>query len=224
MFRKILIGAILVSGIGYLLAMAADHTLLRWLLKPGTIVLMIALAATTRQTFGAYRYLIMAGLACSAVGDSFLLMEGASWFTYGVAVFMAAHLVYMAAFLTRGSVSPFRLLALLPIAAYSVWLLSGLREGMVAGGNTGMWVPITVYVIVISLMIWCAVFSGNRFAVIGAILFFLSDSLLAWNKFVSPIEGAGYAVMITYYLAQFMIAMSLAKSPSRSEAFKALAG
>ena len=39
----------------------------------------------------------------------------------------------------------------------------------------------------------------------GAILFVVSDSLLAFNKFFSPFNNAGVIIMLTYGLAQLFI-------------------
>jgi len=208
--RILLTAAIILSGAGYLLAMAEQNMTLRWILKPGTIVFIIGLALTMRNTAKAYRNLVIAGLLLSAAGDCFLLLEGSKWFVLGLSSFLLAHLTYIAAFATRWrGLSLYHLLAIIPIAIYSAWLLSELRKGIHTGGNTELWLPVLVYVIVISAMILGAVISGSRIAVAGAVVFFVSDSLLAWNMFVSPIDGATYAVMITYYAAQFMIAMSI---------------
>lgn len=66
------------------------------------------------------------------------------------------------------------------------------------------------FVVVITCMLWSAIISGNKYAVGGAILFVISDSLLAWNMFVIPMPWLGsYGVMITYDLAQFLIAKSI---------------
>ncbi|MCD9024733.1 lysoplasmalogenase [Cohnella silvisoli] len=208
--RKLLLAAIVLSGAGYLLVMAEGNTMMRWILKPGTILLIIGLVATMRDVAKTYRNLVIAGLLLSAIGDCFLLLAGDKWFVLGLSSFLFAHVVYFAAFVTRWQgLSFYRLIALIPISVYSVWLLSGLHKGIYNGGDTGLWLPVLVYVIVISSMIWSAVISGSRIAVAGAIVFFVSDSLLAWNMFVSPIAGAGYGVMITYYAAQFMIAKSI---------------
>ncbi|MFC4302502.1 lysoplasmalogenase [Cohnella boryungensis] len=209
MNRNLLIAAIVVSGIGYLFAMAGEQTVLRWILKPGTILLIIGLAGLTRNVTKAYKTYIVVGLFLSAIGDGLLLLPGNQWFAAGLFAFLAAHLVYIIAFMTRWIFSSVHWLTLIPIAVYSYFLLRELHEGMVAGGNSGLWIPVLIYVIVISIMIWSAVISGSRFAIAGAVLFFLSDSLLAWNMFVAPLAWANYGVMITYYSAQFLIARSM---------------
>ena len=42
----------------------------------------------------------------------------------------------------------------------------------------------------------------------AALLFLISDASLALNRFVSPFPYSGLLIMITYYLAQFLIAWS----------------
>ncbi|KXJ69199.1 hypothetical protein RP20_CCG028371 [Aedes albopictus] len=58
---------------------------------------------------------------------------------------------------------------------------------------------------------------------LGSVLFVISDSIIAFDKFYSPINNAQFAIMVTYYVAQFGIALSVieqsgpaktAKSPS----------
>jgi len=53
---------------------------------------------------------------------------------------------------------------------------------------------------------------GGRYALsaaVGAVLFLASDSLLAWNKFRKPVKSAEVWKLSTYFLAQWMIAMSV---------------
>jgi uncharacterized membrane protein YhhN len=42
-------------------------------------------------------------------------------------------------------------------------------------------------------------------ASIGALLFLTSDTLHAWNSFVTPIHASKILVRITYHLAQFTL-------------------
>ncbi|MCR8630180.1 lysoplasmalogenase [Paenibacillus radicis (ex Xue et al. 2023)] len=219
MYRKLLIAAIIFSGLGYLCALAGENMTMRWILKPGTIILMILLAATTRNVPKPYKNLIITGLFLSAIGDSFLLLAGKQWFLFGLVAFLFAHIAYVVAFVTRWRFSPVHLLVIIPIAAYSFLLLDRLHASILAGGNAGLWIPVLVYVVVISIMIWSAVISRSWIAIAGAILFFMSDSLLAWNMFVMPISWAGYGVMISYYLAQFLLASSIVRSKGSAIAY-----
>lgn len=47
------------------------------------------------------------------------------------------------------------------------------------------------------------------FAGIGAILFVVSDSLIAFNAFYSPIKYSNIMIMVTYYIAQLGITLSI---------------
>ena len=47
------------------------------------------------------------------------------------------------------------------------------------------------------------------FAACGAILFLISDAMLAWNRFRMKFKSAQFLIMGTYYVAQWVLAMSL---------------
>ena len=63
---------------------------------------------------------------------------------------------------------------------------------------------------------WATLFSpawtgaGRVAVIVGATLFFASDSMLAWNKFVVPSHRMHVAVIVTYHLAQIALAATLA--------------
>ena len=73
-------------------------------------------------------------------------------------------------------------------------------------------VGVLAYIILIITMLILAWMQQNRYYAIGAWLFVLSDSVLAWNKFVSHIEGASYLIMIPYYLAQWTLFIQVIRS------------
>ena len=201
--------AITLSGLGYLLVNESDLLILKWILKPGTILLIIWYAASFTNDNRLYRNLIITGLAASAAGDCFLLMAGNTWFLWGLGSFMVAHLLYLSAFVLRQKFALYHGLYLIVLAVYGYWLIERLYEGIRLNHNEQIWVPIVVYVLVISTMLWTAIVSRNKLAVIGALCFVFSDSLLAWSMFIEPVSWSGYGVMVSYYLAQFFIAASI---------------
>jgi uncharacterized membrane protein YhhN len=75
---------------------------------------------------------------------------------------------------------------------------------------------VSVYILLILSMCLLAWRQKNPYYALGAWLFVLSDTVLAWNKFVSHIEGAGYLIMIPYYLGQWMLFILSAKFPRRT--------
>jgi uncharacterized membrane protein YhhN len=73
--------------------------------------------------------------------------------------------------------------------------------------------PVRLYGLVISFMfllamhmLYCKNKTAGLYFLAGAILFILSDSVLAINKFYRPFESAGIIIMLTYGLAQLFLA------------------
>jgi uncharacterized membrane protein YhhN len=82
-------------------------------------------------------------------------------------------------------------------------------------GLNGMALPVSVYVIVILAMAWQAwdQWDDKRarwalLAFVGAVLFVISDSILALNKFGEPFAAARALTLTTYFSAQWLIANS----------------
>jgi uncharacterized membrane protein YhhN len=67
--------------------------------------------------------------------------------------------------------------------------------------------PVFAYLVVIGLMGLLATQSEMplKWAVLGAFVFILSDSLIAIDRFLQPLPLSSYLVMITYYCAQWML-------------------
>ena len=66
-------------------------------------------------------------------------------------------------------------------------------------------IGVSAYILLILAMCILAWMHKNPCYAIGAWLFVFSDTILAWNKFVSPIGSAGYLIMIPYYLGQWVL-------------------
>lgn len=195
-------------------ALAMATAALGWLelhrvFKP--LAMLIAMAVVLGHARGAgggrrADALLLAALALSLAGDVFLMLSG--YFIPGLVAFLLAHLAYIALFRLDLPWFPNRraLAATLGlgVAMYSVLWLGGLPAGLRA--------PVAAYVLVIALMaaqaIGRATVHGDRAALavaLGAGFFMLSDSLLAVNKFVSPLPMSQVGVLSTYYVAQTLI-------------------
>jgi uncharacterized membrane protein YhhN len=68
---------------------------------------------------------------------------------------------------------------------------------------------VLAYMAVISLMVVSAIGTGHPAAIVGAGLFYASDSLIAWNRFLRASRRGQVAVMVTYHLAQVGLVLSL---------------
>jgi uncharacterized membrane protein YhhN len=69
--------------------------------------------------------------------------------------------------------------------------------------------PVTAYIAVISAMVVSAVGTASPFAIAGALLFYVSDSLIAVTNFIQDHPMGRLAVMVTYHLAQVGLVLAL---------------
>ncbi len=97
----------------------------------------------------------------------------------------------------------------IPVILFGVVLLWYLSDGM---GD--MKIPVTLYCIVILTMLLAAINRKSKvnrqsyqYGLLGALLFVLSDTMIAINKFEEPFELARMAIMTAYITAQYFIAM-----------------
>ncbi len=174
--------------------------------KPFASLGFIGLALASGAARSTAGILILAGLLCCAAGDVFLLSRGRGLFLAGLGSFLAGHILYCAAFLSRNPApEPILLTAALLIPPAVIvwrWLRPHLK-----GGLTG---PVLAYVIVISVMAALAVgAAGAGFPVRivpGAFAFYLSDLAVARDRFVRPGFWNRLWGLPLYYLGQLLIA------------------
>jgi uncharacterized membrane protein YhhN len=93
----------------------------------------------------------------------------------------------------------------LAVAVIGLTILRHVR----AGPEPEMTGPVTAYMVVISAMVACAVGVGHPLGVAGAGLFYASDSLIAWNRFIGETRHGRLAIIVTYHLAQVGLVLSL---------------
>ncbi len=198
-----------------LLTIRATYRGPRWLVyccKPLATALILVLAlAIDRGEDRSYTALLALGLACSLVGDICLMLPH-DRFVAGLLSFLLAHLAYIAAFSRADLVAwgGTALLSLMPLLAYGLAIFLPLRSRL--GPLT---VPVLGYMLIILLMAWRAIeyarqypAPGSLATACGALLFLISDSALARNRFAQPFRAAQLLVLGTYFLAQWLIALS----------------
>ncbi len=76
-------------------------------------------------------------------------------------------------------------------------------------GHRELTAPVAVYLVAIGTMAVLATNVGVPAAAAGAVLFVVSDTVLALNRFVRPIRYGDVAVHVTYHLAQLLLVLSL---------------
>jgi alkenylglycerophosphocholine hydrolase len=147
--------------------------------------------------------LIGLGLIFSGAGDVVLELPAKGVFVPGLLLFLMAQVIYIFAFFRKPLLDKQR------IAVGTGFLAYGIVMGGLLVPNLGpMRIPVMAYLLVITAMGLSAVLGSENSTILvaGAILFILSDSLIAVNRFLVPIPTAGFWIMITYYPAQFLIA------------------
>lgn len=230
------LGAVMQGRIGMLMALmlqsaalatatsALGFTQWHWLFKPLTMAIAIILVAASayltiaRGALGSKPpcALLIAALGGSLAGDVFLMFQG--FFIPGLVSFLVAHLFYVALFKSGQAWFAHRgaLAATLGIgmAMYAFLWAGGLPPALRA--------PVAAYVLVIALMAAQAIGRATTLrdapsllVAVGAGFFMLSDSLLATNRFVTPLPMAQVWVLSTYYAAQVLIVLGMLPSVAR---------
>ena len=183
--------------------------MLIYIFKPLTMILIIIIALLAKNPPSKkYKIAIIAGLIFSMFGDIFLMLP-ADLFLAGLVSFLVAQLIYTYAF-RSGRAFRFRFIAILPFLIYGVLVFWNLSPGLV-----GLEIPVAIYIVVILIMAWQAwdQWDDTRarwalFALFGAVLFVISDTILAVNKFGEPFLAARAMTLTTYFSAQWLISKS----------------
>ena len=177
--------------------------------KPLTLILIISIVLIFQPSEEKYKIFILVGLLFSLIGDVFLIFPERH-FTKGLIAFLVGHIFYIFAFLIPQGFN-FNVWIFLPIFLLGVLYLKIILP--YAGEKA---LPVIIYIIIIAIMGWTALerfYSaqtiGALLAAIGAILFMLSDSILAYNKFRKQFGSAELIILSTYYTAQWLLALSV---------------
>lgn len=177
--------------------------------KPGALLALIAVAVALEPAAGAgsRRGWFVAALVCSLAGDV-LLMLPREQFVGGLAAFFVGHCCYLAGFWSHGPAA-LPLLVGGAIAVVSVGTVGTRILAAVRRSDRALVGPVAAYMVVIGAMLATALAVANPLAGGGAALFVTSDSLIAWNRFVRKVPGAGVLIMVTYHLGQAGLVGSL---------------
>ena len=152
--------------------------------------------------------LFVAGLIMSFLGDVFLLTSGG--FIAGLSSFLIAHILYMITF--RSFFKQKNLSSIPIILIYVIGLVGFLFPYLGA-----LKIPVILYAMTIGGMLYVALGTSNKWLIIGAFLFVLSDSILAVNIFHQSSTIGSLAVMLTYVIAQYFLVQGIIKSSFRME-------
>ena len=159
------------------------------------------------------------GLAFCLAGDVFLMLAE-RWFMAGLIAFLMGHIGYILGLnIPLPNVSPIWSFGLaILIALISSRVLRPIITAVRNQGKVRLSWAILIYGMVISIMLLSALLTlytktwetlPAGLVAGGASLFFFSDVILAWNKFVTPIKYGRVINMILYHLGQISLAVGV---------------
>ena len=195
------------------IAVARKWNKVEYILRPGVMVIILAwliLIGGTRP--GIVWFCI--GIFFSLAGDIFLMLPKEQ-FLAGLVSFLAAHLSYILGL--NSNVPPVNLATLVILIFIFILFLAlyqPLSTSMRNKGKHRLVLPVTIYLIVISIMLFSALVTLVRvewqelpaiLIAFGALLFVVSDTILAWNKFIQPLPRGKLLTRISYHSGQLLL-------------------
>lgn len=206
-----LIAATLVVAAADWWAVSTERRSLEYLLKPLTMVVLIAAAVSLPETDvlnDDARWLFVAALVCSLAGDIFLMLNE-KLFIGGLIAFLLGHVMYILGLLQLDITPPLLMVGTVLVLIGAATIGSRVVRGAQAQ-DARLGVPVAIYMAVISFMVVSAFGTALPFAIAGAVLFYASDGVLGWNRFVDQLPHGRLIVMTTYHLGQVGLVLALA--------------
>ncbi|MDF1574835.1 MAG: lysoplasmalogenase [Bacteroidales bacterium] len=205
---------VLVELLGRLL----DNIQMEYFVKP-LIMIWMAVYFLLYMRKSALSIPVLLAFFFSWAGDNFLMLSGKNelFFFAGVGGFFLAQLSYIYTFARYSETGGKGLLQRRPwLSVFFMAYVAGMLV-LLFPGLEGMMKPvIAIYAISLMLMSMTALNRSGRvgdssFKLVfaGSLLFLLSDSLIAFNKFHSEIPLAGFLIMLSYIAAQYLIMRGL---------------
>jgi len=191
---------------------ATIHVFLKILLMP---LLMAGLLAEKKNLPEKNWRVILAGLVMAWAGDTALLFSADNnpFFIIGLVCFLGTHIAYIVYFFRYNKWSR-KWFYHHPIISFIVILYSVVLFGFLLPSLHNLMVPVAIYTLVITIMLLQALSATpfipvkcSKLFIPGAILFVISDSMLAWDKFSQPFPFAASLIMATYGAAQLLIVL-----------------
>jgi len=205
-------------SIVYLLVLLLGYENLDLFLKPALIPLL---------GFGVYfcrkfpiKNAVLTALLFCWIGDIVLLFADIAeiYFILALVSFLFSHIIYCVIFNNQIKRLKERNTVVFAIGSFltALYLIGMLCVLFPALGD--LKIPVIIYATVICTMLIFAFNGflvwenpGNKYVFFGALIFVISDSILAINKFHSPIEKSSFFIMLTYLVAQYLIVVGILK-------------
>ena len=159
------------------------------------IVLAVLYGKSERKPLSILIFIFM------GTGDLFLGLSRTRFFTFALASFMIANIllfIYMIPYAKKSKASM--------IKASAIVIFSTIISFIIVPGSGDFFIPVLFYLLIISAMAFVSAFnvsSKGSLIYTGAVFFILSDSLIAYDKFVQPVQGSLTIILTLYYISLF---------------------
>jgi uncharacterized membrane protein YhhN len=187
---------------------------LEYIAKPAVMIILFLWLWTSAGLNGASLWFGI-GILLSLAGDVFLLISLDRLFLAGLVAFLLAHLAYLVGFnIPIPEISAWGFVLAVIVGLGGVRIIRRIIAPLAVSGQGRMRMPIIIYSTVISLMLLSAMmkmtditWNANAATLVGvgAFLFYVSDIILAWHKFVAPIQYGRIYNIGAYHLGQIML-------------------
>lgn len=134
-------------------------------------------------------------------GDLFLGLSRTRFFMFALVSFMIGNillLIYMLPYAKKSKAGM--------IKAFAIVVFSIIISFIILPGSDDFFIPVLFYLIMISAMAFVSAFNINKkgsLVYAGAVFFNLSDSLIAYDKFVHPVQGSLPVILTLYYVSLY---------------------
>ncbi len=191
-------------------AVAARRKPVEYVCKPLTLALLIGVALALQPAYESRRAAFVVALVFSLLGDVFLMLPR-DMFAFGLASFLLGHIAYVVGLRNGPSSTAALIAAGIGVVIIACVVGSRVLRGVMRSGHRELVGPVVAYMAVLAAMFATALATLNPLAGLGAGLFFCSDAVLAWNRFVRALRWGPLAVIVTYHLGQALLVLSLTR-------------
>ena len=175
--------------------------LLKWLAIAGLIAHVWQLRQSWQET------LFVAALCFHSAGDVLLEWDRTNFFLPAVGTFMLGHLLYLATFWP--DVAAFEAMSVAKKILLGAIVLYGVVMAMLIVPHLpkNLLAAVVLYmgvILAMTIVVTCTSYR-NPWLIVGAILYVISDSLIALNTFVRPLGPGAHLIWPLYYAGQLLL-------------------
>lgn len=195
----LLVLALTVSALDWV-AVAFRLRPMEYVCKPTAAVIFLMTALTLDPADEVARAVLVVALVFCVAGDVFLMLPRDA-FLPGLGSFAVAQILFTVSFALREPTLTGAIVGVVAVVVGATVLARRFIGALRRSGFGSMVPAILVYVTVISAMVVSAVAGGSPVAIAGAVLFMISDSLIAEERFVTSRRWQRLVIIVTYHMA-----------------------